>query len=542
MSEVKDVIAAFALRGFAFAGKSPNGWFLLQGQLNSPTGQGVPCEIQIDPDLFAIPRIRLLKLPTELSGPAIPHLNGEGQLCYIASGSVVLDIFDPIGQALACLDRAQQVLVQIMKGEMVDDLAEEFFAYWGENGWCLADIQSNQFGKMNCNVIETKDGKDFWVVTDEPERTKKKLTAIGFNTDLPKASCVRIKTHAPPRPLVGHWPPKIVRDVLDWQSKLDANCRRKIHRCILEAEKNKEDHLLVIIESPLMTYSFGVFFDRSKRAQSRKLADRRDPTYQLRIKPLSTLRIDDRYLSERNTPKRLTLAGKKIALVGCGTIGGYLADMLVKAGAGTGGGELTLIDFDLFMPQNIGRHRLGFPSLLINKANAMTEELQRMAPGALIKAVPGDVRTAALDNLDILIDATGEEALGHWLTANYRSHNDIINVWIEGPGTAVRGLLTQRGAGSCFRCVWHHTRDEAFPSIKGSLPQTHAGQGCEGLYVPFPATVSVQAASLGAELAVDWVNGVSSPSFRTRITDQAFELATPDCDLPAHDKCPVCGS
>lgn len=228
--------------------------------------------------------------------------------------------------------------------------------------------------------------------------------------------------------------------------------------------------------------------------------------------------------------------------MGCGTIGGYLADMLVKAGAGTGGGELTLIDFDQFGPQNIGRHRLGFPSLLINKANAMTEELQRMAPGALIKAVPGDVRTLVLDNLDVLIDATGEEALGHWLAASYRSRTDILTIWIDGPGTAVRGLLARRGVGSCFRCIWHHTRDSAFSSIKGSLPQISAGQGCEGLYVPFSATVSVQAASLGAELANDWVNGVFSPSFRTRITDQAFELATHDCDLPAHDKCPVCSS
>jgi len=40
----------------------------------------------------------------------------------------VLDIYDPVGQSLACLQRAAAVLGQILKGEMIEDLAEEFFA------------------------------------------------------------------------------------------------------------------------------------------------------------------------------------------------------------------------------------------------------------------------------------------------------------------------------------------------------------------------------------------------------------------------------
>ncbi|QDI02539.1 thiamine biosynthesis protein ThiF [Xanthomonas cerealis pv. cerealis] len=541
-NQVNAVIKAFAPRGFVFAGKAPNGRFLLHGHLSSPSNQDIPCEIQLDPELFAFPKIRLLELPKELSGRPVPHLNGQGELCYIATGTVVLDIFNPVSQSLACLDRAQHVLTQIMRGEMVDDLAEEFFAYWGGNGWCFSDIQGDRLGKMHCTIEERKDGKDIWTVTDEPERTTKKLNAMHWKANVRKASCVRIKTDAQPRPLIVNWPPMCLRDVLNWQSTLDVNCRRRIHQSIYTAEANKANHLLVIIESPLMTYAFGVLFDRAKRAPCKKLAERRDPTYQLRIKPLSMLRIDDRYLAERNTPKRRTLAGKRIALVGCGTIGGYLADMLVKAGAGTSGGELTLIDPDLFLPQNIGRHRLGFPSLLDNKATAMAGELRRLAPGALLRDIPSDVRAAHFEHLDLLIDATGEEALGHWLSAHYRDLTDILTVWIEGTGTAVRALLAKKGASPCYRCIWHHTRDGAFPSVQGELPTTLAGQGCEGLYVPFPATVSVQAASLGTELAVDWANGVSTPSFRTRVTDQAFELATADCDLPAHEGCPVCHS
>ena len=103
----------------------------------------------------------------------------------------------------------------------------------------------------------------------------------------------------------------------------------------------------------------GKLYNHQALTQKNKLADRRDSSFGLKVMPVSVIRIDDRYLAQRNIPKSKTLAGKKIALVGCGTIGGYLSDMLVKAGAGTCGGQLTLVDFDGLLPQNIGRHRLG---------------------------------------------------------------------------------------------------------------------------------------------------------------------------------------
>lgn len=258
--------------------------------------------------------------------------------------------------------------------------------------------------------------------------------------------------------------------------------------------------------------------------------------------PISVVRIDDRYLAQRNIPKLMTLAGKNLAVVGCGTIGGYLSDMLVKAGAGTCGGKLTLVDFDRLLPQNIGRHRLGFPDLLSNKAQAMARELKYQAPGAEIRALPVDVRQAQLGELDLLIDATGEESLGHWLCDHYPHPIPMLSVWIEGPGTAVRALMRTNASGACCRCLWHSNRRGELRSTLAPLPEILAGHGCEGLYVPFPASVSVHAASLGAEMALDWANGIYSPALRTRLIDRAQQLATPDCDPRRNQECPLCNS
>jgi len=539
VAAVADVVDALKQQGFEFVGKTEDGWFKLRGLLIPPgTDKGCPCEVQLDPTFFDLPRIRLLEIPPELP-KAVPHLGAEGGLCYLAKGTVVLDIYDPVGQSLACLQRAAVVLGQILKGEMIEDLVEEFFAYW--NGWlCFVDMQGNDLGRQNCIVARTNEDP-LWFITDNEDRTKRKLNSLGFQVTDKTVLTYRVKTTAQPRPLTSHWPPQTVGDILAWQSTLDPRCRRKIHERIKEGESKKANGVLIIIESPLMTYGFAVLFDQQAGSKN-KLADRRDSSYGLKVMPVSVIRIDDRYLAQRNIPKSKTLAGKRIALVGCGTIGGYLSDMLIKAGAGICGGKLTLVDFDCLLPQNIGRHRLGFPDLLSNKAEAMAKELRRLSPGAEVHALPVDVRQAQLGQLDLLIDATGEESLGHWLSGHYRPPTPMLSVWIEGPGTAVRGLLRTNASGACYRCLWHSHRRGELRSTLDPLPTILAGHGCEGLYVPFPASVSVQAASLGAEMALDWINDVHSPALRTRLIDHAHQLATPDCDPPQDQDCPICNS
>jgi molybdopterin/thiamine biosynthesis adenylyltransferase len=534
-----DLVEAFKQRGFEFIGKTDDGWYKLRGLLIPfKSDKGCSCEIQLDPKFFELPRIRLLDIPPELPA-VVPHLGVGGGLCYIAKGTVVLDIFDPIGQSLACLDRAASVVGQILNGEMVEDLAEEFFAYW--EGWpCFVDIQGEHLGRQSCIVAEAN-GNTLWFVTDNEARTIKKLDSLGYQKTDSTVLTYRVKTNAQPRPLTNNWPPQTVRDILNWQNTLDSRCRRKIDQRIQEGKRQKANGVLIIVESPLMTYGFAVLYNKQNRSAKTKFADRKDSSYGLDVMPVSVVRIDDQYLAQRNIPSMTTLAGKNIVVVGCGTIGGYLSEMLVKAGAGTTGGRITLVDYDNLLPQNIGRHRLGFPDLLSNKAVAMAKELTRLAPGAEVRALPVDVRQAQLGEIDLLIDASGEEALGHWLSGNY-SRVPILSVWIEGPGTAVRALLRMNGSGACYRCLWHSNKRGELRSVIDPLPVVLAGHGCEGLYVPFPASVSVHAASLGAEMTLDWVNEIYSPSLRTRLIDRTHRLATPDCDPLRDADCPICNS
>lgn len=58
------------------------------------------------------------------------------------------------------------------------------------------------------------------------------------------------------------------------------------------------------------------------------------------------------------------------------------------------GGKLTLVDMGSLEPGNLGRHRLGFSALIKKKAEAMCDELRRVAPGIDAVAVVGDIKAA----------------------------------------------------------------------------------------------------------------------------------------------------
>lgn len=111
-------------------------------------------------------------------------------------------------------------------------------------------------------------------------------------------------------------------------------------------------------------------------------------------------------------------------------------------------------------------------------------------PSVSARALEVDARDAHLGNIDLLIDATGEESLGHWLSRRYADALPMLSVWIEGPGVAVRALMKKPGQSGCYRCLSEHQRAGYLPAAEGGVPHVLAGHGCEGLYVSGGSAIS----------------------------------------------------
>jgi molybdopterin/thiamine biosynthesis adenylyltransferase len=535
---IVDVIHALKHRGFEYQKKTPSGWFVLEGLLFTPSiPQGCLAKLSIDPTFVDIPRIDLLN-PKQHFEKVVAHIDPNGALCYVSHGTSVFDSFDPVGQTLAYLNRACEVLEKIALNGMVEDLEDEFYAYWHEH-FCFTDVENPVAGQTDL-FIASRDGyKDgLWVITDSRDRTNKKLKTFGFSETDYTVLTYTINTDVAPRPMLDKWPPKTVADLLSWQGLIDRKNRKKIIAKIKIGYSMKRKGLLLIFNSPKLKYGIAIKYKDVHVRKSFSV----DPIYALPVIPVSVRQIDDNYISTRNIPNMEPLTGKKILIVGCGTIGSFLAVLLARSGAGLVGGTLSIVDNDKLLPQNLGRHYLGFPDLEQNKAQAMANELQRLFPSIRVNMSPLDVRSVNLKGQDLIIDTTGEESLGYWLAQQCKNNNTpMLSTWIEGAGVAVRGLLKRNyQEGACYRCLCQETKKGNLKSVKEELLQVMAGQGCEGLYVPFPATVSVHAATLAAEMTLDFFNSKDTPTLRTRVLNPDYHLDTDDHQPSSVADCPIC--
>ena len=175
---------------------------------------------------------------------------------------------------------------------------------------------------------------------------------------------------------------------------------------------------------------------------------------------VSVIRIDERYLAQEHSQSK-TLAGKESPSVGAAHR--RISDMLVKAGAGTCGGNSRWWIFDYLVPQNIMGHRARL-DLLSNKAEAMAKEVKRLAPGAEVRALPcGCQARPSWDNWICSSTPLARRISRALAVRPLSAPTPMLSVWIEGPGTAVRADERMR-QGACFRCffLWHSNREANF--------------------------------------------------------------------------------
>jgi molybdopterin/thiamine biosynthesis adenylyltransferase len=544
-SPITEVCSALKHRGFIKVGVDDIGHHIFVGSIASKVGA-----IELELKLIRpsdLPEIRLLKIPEKLK-PIAPHINSDGALCYAAKGSIALDIFDWPRQILACVDRANQVLNQILEGERVQDLADEFYAYW-YGPQCLLDLKSFQSQTIHAASLKSLTGKaeKWFVLSESLDQTKIKLAAFGYTIDvLACAGCV-VTTTAEPMPLLtkDKWPPRNVSELLIWQRKLDRNCAVKLTRRLKELAQDGYKRVIVLFKSPTSHYAAAVMFsDVIVNKTYKKSGNIFSGLFESTIFPLSTIRIDGSYVTERNQPERSNLSGKKIILMGCGTIGGYLAELLVKAGAGIKGGMLVLNDPDYINAGNLGRHRLGFNTMFDNKASALVKELTRSMPTANIVSNTLDARELNLNQFDLIINATGEQSLSDELSFSLNKSKEnfrpIIHCWIEGAGIAVRTMFQDDITQACYRCLTSEDRAQIYPATTEPYPTTMAGHGCESLFVPFSANVSVFAAALAAEHILDWINNRPQPRLRTMVIDRQYKSDNLNVDPIKQPYCRAC--
>jgi hypothetical protein len=146
--------------------------------------------------------------------------------------------------------------------------------------------------------------------------------------------------------------------------------------------------------------------------------------------------------------------GKRVAIVGAGSIGSKIAESLARSGIE----RFTLVDGDVMLPGNLERHALDWRDVGFRKAHGVKRRLLAIAPGADVIVVDQNLnwqrsaRTHAwqvesIAGCDLIVDATGDPAtalfLGSVAASNGRPFVSV-EVFEGGIGALIASCLPDR--------------------------------------------------------------------------------------------------
>jgi molybdopterin/thiamine biosynthesis adenylyltransferase/ubiquitin-protein ligase len=144
-----------------------------------------------------------------------------------------------------------------------------------------------------------------------------------------------------------------------------------------------------------------------------------------------------------------SLVGKKVGIVGCGSVGSKIAASLCRSGLG----RFLLIDEDIFFPGNVVRNDLDLRETGAHKANAVRDRLTNVNPSVNVSVLcmtlggqeSANSMTGALEALgdcDLLIDATAEPTAFNMI-ASVATRQSKPMVWAEVFAGGIGGFVAR---------------------------------------------------------------------------------------------------
>ncbi len=565
----------YKTRGFSV------GWY---APTNFSDGVRRTLHILVDGDFpYNPPRVAIADGPTVLEWP---HLEPDGLICILpADASVSID--DPVRVAKSVVRDARRIIEESINEFNVADFRDEFLSYWDlAVGKCATPVTSILDPRGPGRRVSVYRRNSLRIVGESPETLKTWLSHRGMKDnnggDLSFNNAVLIwlskplvpteypQTAADLRTLARERSPESV-SVLE---ELAASSPDEIDVVIGAGNRNGACFAAIAIRSPRetvgpnrrgnpLTKGF-----RPNRVPRRLLLNR----YFSRAATLTNAtvkRADHLWIHGRDHDTRQDqLHQTRVAVLGCGSVGGTVAKLLAQSGVG----NLLLVDpSDLDWP-NTGRHYLGARSVGNPKAVALSNEFKQAHPHLNAVSwrrdrVGRSTRRLMIElaSYDLIISTMGNWAaecfLNDWQQAD-RDSPPILYGWVEPNAAAAHAVLIISG-GPCFRCG---TNEKGRPHLEVTEwkedSATLQEPACGAMFTPYGPIQLCWAHALLAEAAMDALTN-SMVAARHRIwlgsldrltvsggkwTEQwVLEVGDPgigcirtERSWPASSSCPVC--
>ncbi len=505
----------------------------------------------------------------------IPHVDDDGFVCFAHEAGLIIDSTRPKAVACNAVARAINQISQGALGLNSSDFASEFQTYWTRQKG-ISMLRSYVEPSCHPKVIQILENSDGYLcVCDRPAdiaqyfcnpSIKQFTQRNALFVPLPEGSSM-----VPPHPEHPWDPAEAVENVLE---QLDSPRRQSVAK-LCSSSKLKKNREFVVVHLPKPDGDGGAMFglDFEGEKGSHPLSQRKTPKT---VVPYELIRRDRTMIQPRGGANT-DLHGKRVAVIGCGSVGGFLAFELARAGTG----NLTLVDPDVLGEENIFRHVLGKKYIGKNKTLALKKDLNDRIPYLNIATLEMQVERAVHENeidlsrFDAIACSVGspsiERSLNQLVCDGADGMPPAIYTWVEAYGIGGHVLVTNNKedggnpALGCLECLYTSMPNDAEGfdcRASFSKPGQEFGRnisGCSGLYIPYGSTAAVKAAVMATEATVDVLlgrekgnpllsfkgppaefcdNGFElSERFTTFSTDQLFETR----HGYVSPRCPVCG-
>lgn len=438
----------------------------------------------------------------------IPHLETGGKLClFDLEGAIIR--FNFKGILIESLDRMEEVLNLGFSKTNQEDYILEFQSYWG---YLPSRIPSKSAINIDNTLKKTyftekidRFGKiSRCYLSDNPSHLKRYQDKSSYLTG----------KYFQLQPDEFVYPP-------DWRQELSVDYVNELLGQLLITNKQfrsmflkhrKNDTIVISIIQPDGSLSLVGFrlFNVDYCIYNKML----QINYCDKVYPLDVRRVDDGYLKGR-TGISFNDEKKKVLVIGCGSIGGYLVPELVKFGYE----DIHLVDNDIFVEDNIYRHFLGMEYVGEYKTTAMSKWLKKNYPFAKIVTSVNTLENSIIDgeidlsSFDLIFSAVGNHNFNRWLN-NIVYDNNIqavtVYLWNEVFGVGSHILISSILNAGCYNCLLKDTSEGIVDRTSYCEPGQNFTKrmfACGNTFMPYSSNASLRTVALCLMELETFLNG-----------------------------------
>lgn len=487
----------------------------------------------------------VLVRPDEIG--VVKHVNRSGEICVAPEHGLFFDPARPEDVLDELLERGRKILREgIANGGHVD-VSDEVVAYWEASERRGVPIRSvvtsgRETREVFVSNVVLAPGTNLngtWLAADTRDDVLAFAKTLGWKANEPKLA-----------PLFRLSRPLLLGEIT--ATKRVRNLVRLIRACAELADCHNVERLLggssaplVLLDVPvtgstmraLLAATYSLIQPRQLRPARANFAHR---VLASGKEPITRVPVDrfDRDYQQARVGNDVSLASKRVAVVGCGSVGGRIAVHLATMGVGS----LLLVDPETFSNDNLGRHLLSIRDVGRSKVAALAEVLATRAPHtrvAVERTSVLELDVVAFTDVDLVIVAVGDSGIELLLSRRLRSVTRLLHSWLEAQGAGGHAFLAGApGTPGCFACLFDRDPDDMLylkPSfVPPDVSTVRTIAGCAATFTPFGTLDAERAAIEATALAVDALRDASATAGEPRLVSW-FErpYATDGSAVPA---------